>query len=54
MDEAIRMNAAMEIVGKSTLENLLDLKLAILALEKRINSPFYGPMLQDDPDDLCS
>lgn len=54
MDEAIRMNAAMEIAGKSTMENLLDLKLAILALEKRINSPFYGPMLQDDPDEVRS
>lgn len=32
----------------------LGLTKRIEAIEKRLDSPTYGPMLQEDPDDVCS
>ena len=41
----------MGILGKSNLENIAELWLAIRDIKNRLNSPTYGPMLPDEADE---
>ena len=44
----------LDVMSKSTLENLVEIKLAIRDIAKRLGSPMFGPMIPDDQDDLRS
>lgn len=41
----------MGILGKTPLESIAELWIAIRDLKSRLDSPTYGPMIEDDPEE---